>query len=219
MKKHFFTGLILLLPVTITVAVLFFLLDLLTTPFIGDMETFLLFIDRYLPFTVSNHKHLFIFSSRIIVLIGLFLLVLLLGFLGQRLFFNWMVKKINNLFLRIPLFKSIYRVIHDIITAIFSDRKNFFEKIVLAPFPFHEGKMIGFVPGDAPEVTQPINAAPGKRLKTCFIPTAPHPFSGFLLLLEDSLLEKLDLNMEEVLKFIISCGIYQPVPQDRPHDK
>jgi uncharacterized membrane protein len=219
MKKHFFTGLILLLPITITIGVLFFLLDVLTTPFIGDMETFLLFIDKYLPFTVSDHKQLFIFCTRIIVLGTLFLLVLLLGFLGQRLFFNWMVKKINNLFLRIPLFKSIYRVIHDIITAIFSERTNFFEKIVLAPFPFNGGKMIGLVPGNAPEVAQPPGAPPEKRLKTCFIPTAPHPFSGFLLLLEDSLLEKLDLNIEEVLKFIISCGIYEPVLQDPPNDK
>ena len=79
--------------------------------------------------------------------------------------------------------------------------------------------MIGLVPGNAPEVTQPPGAPPEKRLKTCFIPTAPHPFSGFLLLLEDSLLEKLDLNIEEVLKFIISCGIYEPVLQDPPNDK
>ncbi len=215
MKKHFFTGLILLLPVVITLAFLFFLLDLLTAPFLGHMESFLLFVDQFLPFSVSAHKQLFVFFCRILVLGLLFVMVLFLGFLGERLFFNWMVKKANQLFLRIPLFKTIYKVIHDIITAIFAERKNFFEKIVLAPFPFHGGKMVGLVPGYAPEPAQPRNAPPEKRLKTCFIPTAPHPFSGFLLLLEDQLLEELDINVEEVLKFIISCGIYQPLKEEK----
>ncbi|MBM3201925.1 MAG: DUF502 domain-containing protein [Chlamydiae bacterium] len=210
MKKYFFTGLIVLLPVTITMAVFLFLLDVLTTPFLGYMEMFLEFINQFLPFEVGDHKQLFIFLSKILVLATLFVIVLLLGFMGQKLFFHWIVKKINHLFLRIPLFKTIFKVIHDIVTAVFADRQKFFEKIVIAPFPFDGAKMVGLVPGDAPESAQVPGASPEKRLKTCFLPTAPHPFSGFLLLLEDSLLENLDVNLEEVLKFIISCGIYQP---------
>jgi uncharacterized membrane protein len=218
MKRYFFTGLIVLLPVTITIAVFLFLLDILTTPFLGEMEALLRFIDYYAPFNVNNYKYLFIFISRILVLASIFFFVLFLGFLGQRLFFHWIIKRINQLFLKIPLFKTIYKVIHDIVTAVFADRKKFFEKIVIAPFPFHGAKMVGLVSGSAPESAQPPGVPPEKRLKTCFLPTAPHPFSGFLVLLEDSLLETLDINVEEVLKFIISCGIYKPSELSQ-HDK
>lgn len=212
MKKHFFTGLIVLLPIAITLGVIVFLLDLLTAPFVGHVEEALRFIESFLPFSFGKHPGLFIFVSRVFVLIGLFLLVLLLGFLGQRLFFNWIVKKTNNIILRIPILKTLYRVVYDIISAIFSERKTFFDKVVLAPFPFLGAKAVALVPGNAPKVMQPKNQDPKKQLKACIVSSVPHPLSGFLLLIEDSLLITLDLNLEEVLKFLVSCGIYQPTP-------
>ncbi len=214
MKKNLLSGLALLLPLAITFWFFIFLINLTTTPFVGWIELLLNFI--FYPFDIRSHPALFVFLTRVVVLALLFCLVLLLGFLGNRLFVRWILKKVHILLLKIPLLGSIYKVCTDIILAVLSGKKKIFSRVVVAPFPSSASKTLGFVMGNAPQELQEAHSPDHDHeiLKTIFVPTSPHPISGYLLLTEERHLQTLNVSIEDAFKFLISCGIF--TPQDKP---
>lgn len=216
MKKNLLSGFILLLPITITLIFIIFLVDLLTTPFLGYTEGVLRFFGEMYSFDLSYHHTLLLVLSRVIILILLFFFVLVLGFLGNRIFFNWIMKLTHATMLKIPLINSIYRVCKDIISAVLSENRKIFNKVVVVPFPCSESRTLGLVTGNAPEEIQEKGHQihPGKQIKTVFVPTSPHPTSGFLLFAEEERLTTLDLSFEDALKYLISCGVFTPASKD-----
>lgn len=214
MRKNLLSGLIILLPIAITLWFIRFFVDLLTNPFMVHVQNLLLIItDRH--FSLANHQTLLIITSRIAILILLFFFVLALGYLGKKIVFNWAVKKIHLLMFKIPLINSIYRACKDIISAVFSDENKIFNRVVAVPFPCKESRTLGLVAGIAPKEIQdklpksPTNAP----MKVVFIATSPHPTSGFLLLTHEDQLTTLDISLEDAFKFLISCGVYLPEHQ------
>jgi uncharacterized membrane protein len=214
MKKNLLSGLALLLPLAITLWFFLFLIDLTTNPFMEWIQHMLSFF--FYPVNVAAYPRLFTFLSRTVVLILLFLSVLVLGFLANRLFFSWLLKKMHDLLLRVPLMGAIYRACTDIILAVLSGKKKIFSRIVVAPFPSQTSRALGFVMGNAPDELQKVHSpeASDEILKTVFIPTSPHPISGYLLLTEEKRLQTLDISLEDAFKFLISCGIF--TPQSKP---
>ena len=212
MKRNLLSGLILLLPLTITIALIIFIVDLLTTPFLGNMESFLHFIAKNFSIDIEYHTTALLIISKISILILIFIFTLLLGFLGNRIFFHWLLKTMHAIMLRIPLINSIYKVCRDIIEAIFSEKRKIFSRVVTIPFPSQTSRAIGLVTGNAPREVQYVNISeePRKVLKTVFVATSPHPISGFLLLSEEKHLKGLNLTVEDAFKFLISCGIFTP---------
>jgi uncharacterized membrane protein len=214
MRKNLLSGLIILLPITITLWLIRFFIDILTNPFLGYVQNFLLFAtDQRL--NLASHQTLLIFISRVLILISLFIFVFLLGYLGKKIFFHWFVKKIHLLILRIPLINSIYRACKDIISAVFSDDEKMFSRVVAVPFPFKDSQTLGLVAGVAPlEIRNKLPASKTNApMKVVFIATSPHPTSGFLLLTHEDQLINLDISLEDAFKFLISCGIYLPESQ------
>ena len=214
MRKNLLSGLIILLPVAITLWFIRLFVDILTDPFMLHVQNFMLFITAR-HFSLSNHPTLLIATSRIAILALLFIFVLLLGYLGKKIVFNWAVKKIHLLMFKIPLINSVYRACKDIISAVFSDENKIFNRVVAVPFPSKESRTIGFVAGVAPKDIQdklpksPTNAP----MKVIFIATSPHPTSGFLLLTHEDALISLDISLEDAFKFLISCGVFLPEHQ------
>ena len=91
MRKNLFSGLIILLPVAITFWFFRFFIDILTDPFVLQVQNTLLFIsDNH--YSLSGHPHILLAISRTIILIFLFGLVVLLGYLGKKIIFNWIEK-------------------------------------------------------------------------------------------------------------------------------
>jgi uncharacterized membrane protein len=214
MRKNLLSGLIILLPITITLWLFRFFIDILTNPFLGYVQNFLLFAtDQRL--NLANHQTLLFFISRVLILIFLFIFVFLLGYLGKKIFFHWLVKKIHLLILRIPLINSIYRACKDIISAVFSEEEKMFSKVVAVPFPFKDSQTLGLVAGVAPlEIRNKLPPSnTNAPMKVVFIATSPHPTSGFLLLTHEDQLINLDISLEDAFKFLISCGIYLPESQ------
>ena len=216
MKKNLLSGLALLLPLAITFWLFIFLIDLTTTPFVGWIRHLINFI--FYPFDLRTHPALSIFLTRFIVLALLFLFLLLLGFLGNRIVVKWILKQLHILLLKIPVMGSIYKVCTDIILAVLSGKKKIFSRVVVAPFPSSTSKTLGFVMGNAPHELQEAHSPDHDQeiLKTIFIPTSPHPISGYLLLTEERHLRTLDISMEDAFKFLISCGIFTPQDKQPP---
>ncbi|MCH9811949.1 DUF502 domain-containing protein [bacterium] len=212
MKKNLLSGLALLLPLAVTVFIFVFLIDLLTTPFLEHVKEIIKFFSQsYVDF--DRHSTSLILISRLLILISLFLGIILLGFLGKRIFFHYIIKTFHRWMMKIPLINKIYKGTRDIILALLSEDKKIFSRVVAVPFPNEHSKAIGLVTGNAPIVLDEEKnekVPTEKTLKSVFVATSPHPLSGFLLLTEEKYLTRIDFSVEDAFKYLISCGVYTP---------
>lgn len=206
MKKLFFTGFITLLPLTLTLLLTLWLFDLFTEPFLGMTEPLVLYYEQKWGLNLAPHDTLALVISRILALIFLFTFILVTGFLTRRFAAHLIVKWVDRLFSKIPLIRTIYRLTHDVTKAFFSENTQTFKRTVLTPFPHHEALAIGFVTGEPPPLFKE------KTLSdfVIFVPTAPHPISGFVLLAPKKLVIPTEISIEDAFKFIISCGVIHP---------
>lgn len=205
MKKTFLAGLAILLPIAITLFVVFFIVDFLTAPFVGIVEDFI--TNHGTTKLASYHKYLLLLASRVIVLTLFLILVFILGILGRKLFFSWLINLTHHIFYKIPIIKTIYKVTLEISNSVFSDKKKaLFKGTVAVPFPNSKVKALGLLSGNPPgEVTEKK-----EKLQTVFVPTSPHPISGFLMMYEPQEIQKTDIETEDLFKFLLSCGMYHP---------
>lgn len=215
MKKYFFTGFITLLPIALTLIIVSWLFNLFTAPLAGITETLILAYEKNLGLSLANHDTLVIFLSRIFAFILLFALILFLGFCGQKFLINVFLKIPERLFGHIPLVGTVFRLSKDITKAIFSDSKKTFKETVLLPFPHRDALAVGFVTGETPPLFNQVDK-PHTDLAV-FVPTAPHPMSGFVLLTPKKIVMPVDVSVEDAFKFLISCGVIHP--GEPLHDK
>lgn len=88
MKKDLTAGLIILLPIALTIYIVVFLFDFMTNPFVGLIEKFIVAYEKSEGIDLSNHDILVTVISRIIILFTMFLLILVLGFIARKFFFQ-----------------------------------------------------------------------------------------------------------------------------------
>ena len=140
--------------------------------------------------------------------ITLLLLVILgAGMLGTRLVGQRFVKRVEELFERIPLVRSIYYTLKGM-TDVFQFRERFGQStVVVFPFPRTGLWAIGFLMGTAPGMLQ---TAKDDSLIMVFVPTAIHPFTGYLAFVGVSKIHRVNLRPEEAMKLEFSAGLYRP---------
>jgi uncharacterized membrane protein len=208
MKKHFLTGLAILLPLAVTVAVLNFLINLLTKPFIGLVSS----IVCRIPFP-SNHSILFSqeniihYTSKILILITLFLLTMFLGVVTRWFIVKELFHLGDKILHRIPVINTVYKTTQDIMKTLLSSDKKSFKQVVMVPFPHRDTFVIGLVARDAPEL---CSSKTNTDLVTVLVPTTPNPTTGFLLMYPRSELIYIDMRAEDAIKYIVSCGVITP---------
>lgn len=203
MKKYFFTGLVIILPLALTVIILAFVLDLLTEPFVGFVKALFTQYKAFLG-PLYSHPKLLLFVGRLTVLVLMLMTIFVLGVLGRWFFFRYFHNKLNTLLERIPIIRRVYRLTREITKSVFGENKKPFGKPVMIPFPHPQSIALGFETGDAPE------GMPEANMRSVFVPTSPHPISGFVLLTRSRDISTLPITPEEVLKFLVSCGTFQP---------
>ncbi len=208
MKKYFFTGLVILLPLTVTIAVVVFLVNLLTKPFLGFVSHFLSLtkLQNFQLFMIPPEK-LIRYGSQFLIIVGLFFITLLLGLIGRWVIFRFFFSISDKIIQKIPLVNKVYKTTQDIIKNLFASDKNSFKQVVMAPFPYKGVYSIGLIAGDSPENCK---ASLQASLVSVFIPTTPNPTTGFLLLFKKEDLIFIDMKTEEAVKYIVSCGVIIP---------
>lgn len=208
MKKTFLAGLATLLPIVVTIFVVLFIVDFLTAPFVGIVED--LISEHGTTELGERHKYLLLFLSRLIVLVFIFFLILFLGLLGRKIAFSWLVNLTHRIFYKIPIIKTIYRITREVSNNVFSEKKSkIFKGTVAVPFPHEKTHALGLLSGDPPfEVSEKKG-----NLQSVFIPTAPHPISGFLVMYNKGEIKETMIETEDLFKFLLSCGIYHPGDQ------
>ncbi|KPK33345.1 MAG: hypothetical protein AMS24_01415 [Chlamydiae bacterium SM23_39] len=206
MKKSLITGLIILLPIIITFFVISFILNLFTDPFFEITYNLLQKLEK--PFPILASKQILTLISRIIIILLFLLVILLLGFLGKWFFFKSLLNLTNKIFMKIPFFKTIYHTSKDMISSLLSIKeRKAFRYPVMIKFPSKKSNCIGITSGSVPyEIQKNFN----EELEPIFVPTAPQPISGYLILAKKKDITKIDMTNEEAVKFTVSCGVITP---------
>lgn len=206
MKKYFLTGLATLLPIAITIAVVIFIIHLLTNPFLGFV-THLLSPFAIPPIGIFSSEQVVQIISQTIILAAIFVFVLFLGIFARWFLFHTFLKLSDKLLYRIPIINKVYKTTKEIITTLFASKKDSFKQVVMIPFPTKGCYCLGLITRQAPRTCQ---EASGSEMVTVFIPTTPNPTTGYLLVCPVKELIFLKMKSDEAIKYIVSCGAIQP---------
>jgi uncharacterized membrane protein len=199
LKANFFAGLAVLLPIFLTV-ILLWNLFLMVDGILSESIRLML----------GNVVKLEFFQRHHIPGLG-FVAVVIMIFVAGAIARNFIGKRVititERVMGRIPLANKIYGAINQIAKAILSDKREVFQKPVLVEYPKKNMYSIGFFTQD----TQgPVQESLPEDVISIFLPTTPNPTSGFLLFVPKSDVIALDLSVEEALKLVISGGAIIP---------
>jgi uncharacterized membrane protein len=201
-KKYLLAGLLVWLPLAITVWVLSWLLGALN----GVFEALLGASQTVLP--VSAHAN--IERLRQIPGLGIGLLVLgllLTGVFAANMFGQFWFRQWDRLMGQIPIVKSIYNSVKQVSDTLFSTSGNAFREAVLVQYPRPGSWTIAFVTGrPSGEVAEHL---PGEFVSV-YVPTTPNPTSGFFLMMPRADVVDLAMSVDEALKYVISMGVVAP---------
>lgn len=202
MRKYLLTGLAALLPVAVTIWFVLFVVDFLTRPFMGFVTHFLARFP-YWKMSVPMIRGI----SQILILVGIFLFLLLLGVVARWFFFNTLLKIGDHILRKTPLINKIYVTIKEIINVLFAPNKTAFNQVVMVSFPYKGCYVLGLVTREAPGTYKEKTT---NDMVSVFIPTTPNPMTGFLIATPQSELIELSMKPEAAMKYIVSCGVIQP---------
>ncbi|MCA1324548.1 DUF502 domain-containing protein [Herbaspirillum sp. alder98] len=197
MRKYFITGLLILVPLAITVWVLNLI--------IGTMDQSLLLLpESWRPEAIVGF-HIPGLGT-ILTLLVIFLTGLAArNFIGRQIVSLW-----EGILTRIPVVKSIYSSVKQVSDTLFSSSGNAFRKAVLIQYPRQGSWTIAFLTGvPGGEVR---NHLQGDYISV-YVPTTPNPTSGFFLMLPKADSIELDMSVDEALKYIVSMGVVAPEAQ------
>jgi len=199
MKKYFITGLVILLPLAVTIAIVIFIVNFLTKPFVNSVSSVLEHIGLSRQFIV--------YSSKILILIALFAFTLMLGMITRWFFIKSLFNLGDRIIHRIPIINTVYKTSQDIIKTLFVSDKKSFKQVVMIEFPRPGVYSLGLIARESPPT---CSSKSGKSLISVLIPTTPNPTTGFLLMLPPEAIIHIDMKPEEAIKYIVSCGVIIP---------
>ncbi|MEP6702961.1 MAG: DUF502 domain-containing protein [Betaproteobacteria bacterium] len=200
MRRYLVTGLILWVPLGITIWVLTLIVSTLD-------QTLLLIPYRYRPETLLG-----VAIPGLGVVLTLIVL-LITGVVARNYFGQQILKGWDSILRRIPVVKSIYSGVKQVSDTLFSDTGQAFRKALLIEFPHPGSFTIAFMTGTP---TGELAARlPGDHVSV-YVPTTPNPTSGYFLLLPKSRTQELAMSVDEALKYIVSMGVVPPSPATGP---
>ena len=134
--------------------------------------------------------------------------ILLLGVVARHFFGMELVRLGERVLARIPVARSIYGGVKQLIETIFlANPTQQFRRVVLIEYPRKGIYAIAFTTGASQGIVQEETP---ERVINCFVPTTPNPTSGFYLLVPESELRAVDLTVEDAFKLIMSAGLVTP---------
>jgi uncharacterized membrane protein len=203
LKKYFITGLLIWLPLAVTLWIIDFVVTAMD-------RTLLLLPESWRPESVVG-MHLPGFGLVVSVLVILVTGLLAANLLGQRLVRWW-----EGLVARIPIVNSIYSSVKQVSDTMLAQKGNAFRKVVLVEFPQRGQWTMAFVVGSPGERLAPHL---GEEKVTVYVPTAPNPTSGYVIVTDPAELRDLDVSVDEAFKFHVSLGVVTPseTARRRPH--
>ncbi|RQP26319.1 DUF502 domain-containing protein [Piscinibacter terrae] len=204
MRKYLIAGLLVWLPLAITIWVLHAVLNTLD----GVFEALLSASQAVLPEAAYAPLQMLkqVPGLGVIVMVAGLLLtgVFAANFAGQ-----WALRQANHLLTHIPIVKSIYSSVKQVSDTLFSSSGNAFREAVLVQYPREGSWTIAFVTGKpGGEAADHLH----DDYLSLYVPTTPNPTSGFFLMVPRKDVIVLSMSVDEALKYIISMGVVAPPP-------
>jgi len=134
--------------------------------------------------------------------------ILLFGVIARHFFGSELVRVWERLLARVPVARSIYGAVKQLLEAIFSSTSTqSFNRVVMLEYPRKGLYALAFTTGPARGILQDLTES---QMINCFIPTTPNPTSGFYLLVPEEELTSVDLTVEDAFKLVMSAGLVAP---------
>jgi uncharacterized membrane protein len=198
LRRYLVAGLLVWVPLGVTVLTIKFMVDLMD-------ESLVLLPAAMRPETLLGTK---IPGLGVVLTLAILLLT---GIIAANLFGRQLVRVWEGLLARIPLVRSIYSAVKQVLETVFSSTGQSFRKVVLVEYPRREMWTLAFVTGDAPHQ---VEAKTGRALINVYVPTTPNPTSGYFVMIPREDAVDVDISVDAGLKLILSTGVV--MPQEKP---
>ncbi len=183
LKNSFITGLLVVIPISLTIYILVFLIK---------------FLNSLLPF------YFLPYGTGILLTI---IIVTIVGFMTNNILGKRFIDMGENIISNIPLVKNVYNAVKQISDAMFTSRSKGFSRAVLIEYPRKGTYVVAFVTGIAGERLQDKTK---RKVINLFVPTTPNPTSGFYLMIPEEDMISLDMSVEDAFKLVVSGGMVSP---------
>ena len=202
MKKYFIAGILVWVPIAITVWVITWGLGLIDQIYGSVMGALITVLPGQFSGDLRHFREIPGLGILIVIAVITLTGLLAISFAGQ-----WWLKVWDRLVTRIPIVRSIYSSVKQVSSTIFSGNGQAFRKALLIRYPHAESWVIAFQTGNtADEIEQKL----GGEYVHVFLPTTPNPTSGFFMIVPRANVIELDMSVEEALKHIVSMGSVPP---------
>ncbi len=194
-RRYLIAGLLVWVPLGITWFVIKFMIDLMD-------RTLLLLPPDFRP------ENLLGFRVPGLGVVLTIVILLVTGIVVANLVGRTLVRMGERLLARIPLVRSIYSGVKQVMETMFSDSGKSFRSVVLIEYPRKGIWTLAFLTGE--QGTRESEDKIGRRVSHIFVPTTPNPTSGFFLMVPTDDVLILEMSVDEGLKMIISAGVVLP---------
>jgi uncharacterized membrane protein len=201
-RANFFAGLAVVLPAVISIAVVFWLFSNVAN--ITDLLLF--FVPRRITHHGGGTGPMYWYWSVVAFLLAI-ALTSAIGRMARHYVGKRLIDLMDTMMLRVPLLNKIYGTIKQVNEAFSSGKKSAFQTVVLIEYPRPGIYSLGFITS---EQHSEVQMKTREKVVCVFVPTTPNPTSGFLVLLPEAQITKLDMSVADAIRFIISLGSISP---------
>jgi uncharacterized membrane protein len=201
-QANSWAGLVIVLPAVISIAVLVWL----SRTVANITDTLLIFLPHHWTHQENGKGPMYWYWSLVALVVAV-ALIGLVGWLARYYFGKRMIEWADSTLLRIPLLNNIYAATKQVNSAFSSTNKTAFRTVVLLEFPRAGVYSIGFLTSEPPAEMQDKTAG---KVVCVFVPLTPNPTSGFLMLVPEEKVTKLEMSVADGIKYVVSLGAILP---------
>ena len=198
-RNAFFTGLLVFLPLGTTIFVIDFLLDLFKGPA----------LKLAYQLGLSEQNSFFGLETLLAgagLVIGVILLTAL-GYFSKYLLGRFFINLTEKILDKVPFINAVYRSVKQIVDTFGRENRAVFKEVCLVEYPRKDCYALGFITADS---SKHVTSKIGNGYIYVFVPTTPNPTSGFLLLVKEEEIQRLDVTVGDGMKMLISGGAVVP---------
>jgi len=200
-RSSFLTGLAITLPAIISIAAVLWVFRT-----VSNITDLLLF---FLPHDITHQNNgtgpIYWYWSLVALLLAV-ALISVVGLLARYYIGKRIIEWMDSLMMHVPLLNKFYGAIKQVNEA-FAGNKHSFKTVVMVEFPSAGIYSIGFITN---EQNGEVQQKTKEKVVCVFVPTTPNPTSGFLILVPEEKVTKLDMNVADGIKYIVSLGSISP---------